>query len=1662
MLESFLRRFWRLCVIFVLCGLSGGVAADPAAGPDNLEFSLPSGQWRQLSLPCAPAGEARVASLFGDDLPGGAGVDWALYAFDTAANRYRLLTPDDHLAPGRGYWIIQTSGDTVTLSYAASCPASDAAGVAPLATRPGAVQWNMAGYPLPGERPAAATRVRTESGDCADGCSLSQAAARGIAHQTLWRYDPSRRRYVTLAEDGRWRPWQGYWVATLDQADGLAPRLVIPAAHVALSDYRVYVGAQASEAEQYAADELIRYIAQTTGTQLARIDHYDPEGGPLFVIGADNDYTHARGIAIDPAQTGEDGFLWHRDGDNLLIAGATPRGSLYGVYEYLRQYFGVEWYAIDTTFTPDKSDLSAPPLPAADEIHRPRFRFREVFSPEAEQGEFAARVMLNGQTEGRMVDQPLTRQLGGGLGRKGVFNIGTAPGSSAQTLDEAVASLTQAFDSAPDFTPLVYPVITHIDGGSRNTDDPDDQQLVERNGGAAGAPLMLLTTRVADRIRASHPEATVLGEAYLWSLQPPTAIDFPDNAGVSFAPIEADWARPLNQGAINAPLADDLRGWAQRTAHVWSWLYTTNFSGYLQPLPTIEPMISTLKWLATIPQVEGIMLQDSYTTKAGSFAALHAWLYARLMWDPTLDGDALIDQFCNGYYGPRAGPLIREYIRKLHESAAASGDVISTKTRANLPYLNARLLIEADALMAQAETSAADNPLYLKHVRIERMGVDWTILLNDARLKQEAQRAGLQWPDASETDRQARLSRLRHTIVNVAGMDSLGEGTGDIDAVLTALETPAIVPPALCPPMGRTDDQCIDFQDLGFALSEASITADPLASDHRAAVMAGDVWGDEGGGWWGIQASLQTLLPANDSQQWDLFANVRVDINRAGGYSPDSDVIAFSAGVDPGDSRDYSLRDFGDEQYHVIKLAGGPRTYDAQASVWFAPANRSDNPPPITHLYVDRVFAVRHDSAPNIFRLREFRLYDDDAVMTFDPASDQGFVARMNSGHTAWAIQAPLAGLLPDDRDYDLYASIRLEPGAAADNAPVLNTGVEGNGVNVSRAITADQLSTSEYRLIRLPGGAYNRGQLSADGESPVLWFQPATENGPPFHVDKVVARPVGDGETHPVASRQAASAFLARATFGPDASAIDDLVARGTYEQWLDEQFSLPPTLHLQWAEDNVRGVNGTGDLEDNPEDWRRHSDTLSYLQRDVWWHIATQGADQLRQRVALALSEIFVVSKNNGVLVTQPDARMSYYDLLVRDAFANFETLLRDVTWHPSMGKYLSYLGNPRAGTTPGSHPDENYAREVMQLFTIGLYQLNPDGSRQLDANGKPIPTYSQRDVREMARVFTGLTDQNGYFFASDGGSSHFSRISPMIADESYHDQGVKQVLGRDIATGSTRGDIEAALHILFEHPNTGPFIARRLIQRLVTSNPSPQYIERVARVFDDNGEGVRGDLKAVVKAVLLDDEALHGAERFPQTFGKFREPLLYLTHLFRAFHARDAEKVFKLYDEGPYYRYRSYHYYGADMTRQEGPLEALTVFNYFTPDDGPYSLRRQGLVAPELSLYGKRGIDDLLMGIINKNSFVYDLFGLTADLQIDREKDWVAAHDYDALLDELDLVLTGGHLGEDAKTAIRDYLVRQENATDDNGQPLTADRLARYAIGLVMTSPDYALQR
>jgi uncharacterized protein (DUF1800 family) len=391
--------------------------------------------------------------------------------------------------------------------------------------------------------------------------------------------------------------------------------------------------------------------------------------------------------------------------------------------------------------------------------------------------------------------------------------------------------------------------------------------------------------------------------------------------------------------------------------------------------------------------------------------------------------------------------------------------------------------------------------------------------------------------------------------------------------------------------------------------------------------------------------------------------------------------------------------------------------------------------------------------------------------------------------------------------------------------------------------------------------------------------------------------------------SAAAAARLLEQSTFGVNPQSLSHVQAVGM-QGFLNEQFSAPASTFP------APGAN----------------DDMSVVQKRFFTNALT-GQDQLRQRVAWGLSQIFVVSAEK---INNPSAFVLWQNMMQNDAFGNFSTLLTDVTLSPVMGNYLDMVNNDKPGN--GVDPNENFAREILQLFSIGLEQMNPDGTLQLDGSGNPIPTYGQDEIIGFAHVFTGWT-----YPTKSGATAKFRNPEfyggPMIPFDTHHDTGTKLLLNGVTlpAGGTTQGDLAAALQNIFNHPNVGPFFCKQLIKRLVTSNPSPAYVGRVSAVFADNGTGVRGDLKAVVAAILMDPEARRGddpAQAQPSD-GKLKEPVLFMTNLLRSMNAISDGAV--LSDRAD------------DM--KEPPFFSPTVFNFYHPD---HVIDGSNLVGPEFEIF------------------------------------------------------------------------------------------------------------
>ena len=514
----------------------------------------------------------------------------------------------------------------------------------------------------------------------------------------------------------------------------------------------------------------------------------------------------------------------------------------------------------------------------------------------------------------------------------------------------------------------------------------------------------------------------------------------------------------------------------------------------------------------------------------------------------------------------------------------------------------------------------------------------------------------------------------------------------------------------------------------------------------------------------------------------------------------------------------------------------------------------------------------------------------------------------------------------------------------------------------------------------------------------------------PPFNI------PANQGE---------AARFLTQASFGPTPQQISQ-VRSGGYINWLNQQFAMQPTRARPFLE----GLSTLG------------VSVNQSVRMDRWFHTVTYAPDQLRQRMAFALSQILVISDRDATLSGDWAGTAEYWDILATHAFGNYRDLLQAVSLSPQMGRYLSHLRNRRANPDTGTEPDENYAREVMQLFSIGLVQRNDDFSPILDPEGELLNTYDQDDIAAMARVFTGFTYAGSTSF-TNGPANYL----PMMCFQSQHDDQPKTVFDVFVlSSGECLQDLDEALDLLFLHPTTPSFISRQLIQRFVTSNPSPAYIERVAEVFKSNASGQRGDLRAVLRAILLDPEARIRSSDV--SYGKAREPLLKLTALWRAFNAQspptEPSGLVQMGNRNPQ----------NDFAQR--PLGAPTVFNFYEPDFSPGGeLGDAGLFAPEFQivdegyvitaanvLYARTWTGYLGMSTPPSNRPLIDIAPVSA-----------LASDPQAMVDLLDLRLTYGTMSP----GLRDVVTRLVAELNGN-----ANQKAMAAIQVITLSPEFAVQR
>jgi uncharacterized protein (DUF1800 family) len=507
------------------------------------------------------------------------------------------------------------------------------------------------------------------------------------------------------------------------------------------------------------------------------------------------------------------------------------------------------------------------------------------------------------------------------------------------------------------------------------------------------------------------------------------------------------------------------------------------------------------------------------------------------------------------------------------------------------------------------------------------------------------------------------------------------------------------------------------------------------------------------------------------------------------------------------------------------------------------------------------------------------------------------------------------------------------------------------------------------------------------------------------------------------------AARFLVQATYGPTTAAITSLQSQ-TYSAWIEQQLALPTASHIAYV-DSLPSVPG--------------EDLYHWEGRESIWKQAIQGQDQLRQRVALALSEILVASSEDSELY-QAEPVAAYMDVLDRDAFGNFRQLLGDVALSPSMGVYLDMLSNDKENPETGQNPNENFAREILQLFSVGLYKLHPDGTLQLDTLGLPIATYDQDVIKGFAQVFTGWTFANQdhtvdwRFYWPEPDWRH-----PMEVWNEHHSTAGKRLLNGVVLppNQSPQADLTAALDNIFQHSNVGPFLCKGLIQRLVISNPSPGYVYRCGQAFNNNGQGVRGDMKAVVRAVFLDWEARSPDLIDTQGYGKVREPMVRFVALLRALNAQPPA-------DG---RFRYYWQNNAEWGLNQVPLGSPTVFNFFDPAySQPGEIAAAGIASPELYIINSTsvfGTPNFIGGVLFQG-YADDNTEITLDYSY-----LIGAGSNSILLDRVNQLFYAGRMSAGTRTILN-------TALSDPDFPTNPLERAQTVVWLVNISPEFAVQR
>ncbi len=693
--------------------------------------------------------------------------------------------------------------------------------------------------------------------------------------------------------------------------------------------YAIYYGENESIIVKHAAEELAYYLQEISSAKFEVITHPATDK-KLIVIGRNNSLTEAIEDKMDFDSIIADGFKIMAYDGNIYIAGKIDRGTLYGVYHFLDIYLGVKWLSPDFEVVPKKDVIK---IKAMDDLQNPRFLYREIFSGDTDDAYFRQHNRLNGckgGTHRQYLEYPTEINTWskyapwGGNNFQEIVSPEYHYGGQILMMNESVREeAAQYFINkiASEGIESWYSFSQEDHGWI-----PDNESLsfAMQHCGKLSAPVVDLVINVTERVRKVYPNAHLSTLAYQWSFEPPCNMSVPPYVMIEIAPINANFGYPYNDSMHNQGIYSAFQGWSMIASSLAIWDYITNFQNYLQPWPNIYPMCENIKYLASIKPMKVYFGEGAYNTQGAEFAELRAWVASRLLWNPNQDYEALIDEFCDYYYG-NASTYIKQYIDLLHQSFLQSNETLRVKQPITSHYLNLDFIKKADELMKKADGAA--KGIYKKHVHEVRVGVDMTILLMEHLYEAEAEKRGEKW--IHDDERKERFKEYVKELNITYYSEDL-----PINYLLEAIDIERVVPPK--PDFVSSHDEWIDFQDIDLQYCcGAHFVQDNEASDHGAIEYDGQEWA--------ITLPLNLLPEGN----WTLYACIKADKKEDAGQ----DGIAFNMGIYPGNEREikvYEIRD----GYHVFEF---PDTVsNSEGIAWISCGNGSKS------IYVDRIVAVKN------------------------------------------------------------------------------------------------------------------------------------------------------------------------------------------------------------------------------------------------------------------------------------------------------------------------------------------------------------------------------------------------------------------------------------------------------------------------------------------------------------------------------------------------------------------------------------------------------------------------------------------------------------------------------------------------------------------------------